>query len=235
MTVQASLERALSQIANHPVSLRVAGRTDAGVHASGQVASFTTLASRTSAQWLRGANALSELDVQIDWVEAVPMTFHPRFSATARRYVYLFYDQGGEHPMLRGQTWGCSALDADAMHRAAQALVGEHDFSSFRGSGCQSLTPMRRVNRCEVIRQGAFVIMDIEANAFVLHMVRNIARCLHDIGCGRAQQDITDLLAARDRTLLGATAPPQGLYLAQVSYPDYRLPPPGPIPLVRRY
>ena len=232
VTVQGVLEQALSKIADHPVSLRVAGRTDAGVHATGQVAAFTSEAARTPADWHRGANALTADSVRVDWVQEVPAVFHPRYSATARRYVYLFHDTGQAHPLVANQVWSCKPLDADAMHRAAQILVGEHDFTSFRAAGCQSLAPMRRVNRCEVTRRGELVVMEIEANAFLLHMVRNIARALHDAGCGDAPIDVADLLARKDRTLLGATAPPGGLYLSAVSYPEYDLPAPASVPLL---
>ncbi len=256
-SVQGALEQALSRVADHPVSVRAAGRTDAGVHATGQVAAFSSPAPRKDQDWLRGVNALTPAAVRVDWLQAVDASFHPRYHATARRYVYLFHDTGVPgthpllHPLLREQVWTCQALNADAMHRAAQALVGEHDFSSFRAAGCQSLTPMRRVHRCAVMRRGEFVVMDIEANAFLLHMVRNIARALHDIGAAReteagtqvatqmdrqmatqmGQEGIAELLARRDRTRLGATAPPEGLYLASVAYPQWAFPEAGPVPL----
>ena len=223
-SVQGIVEAAASKIENAPIHVLVAGRTDAGVHATGQVIAFTSQQQRDEATWFRGLNALTPNDIRIDWVRAVPEDFHPRYAATARRYVYLFLDKGSQpDPMLEDQVWSCLPLDADAMDRAAQALIGEHDFSSFRGSGCQSLTPMRRVNRLRVTRQGSFVVMMVEANAFVLHMVRNLASALHDIGIGR-HLEITSLLRARDRTLLGRTAPPQGLYLQHVEYPQHDVP-----------
>ena len=134
--------------------------------------------------------------------------------------------------MLHGRVWSCPALDADAMHRAAQALVGEHDFTSFRGAGCQSTTAMRRVNRCSVARHGPFVILDIEANAFLLHMVRNIAAGVFALGQDPEAMPLTELLALRDRTRLGATAPPEGLYLVEVSYPGFDLPGAARIPFL---
>ncbi len=230
-TVQAVLETALSRIADHHVATRVAGRTDAGVHATGQVAAFSTDAARTLHDWQRGLNALSPTTVHINWVCEVPAVFHPRYSAVARRYVYLYHDTGSTTPFLNHHVWQCKPLDADAMHRAAQILIGEHDFSSFRGAGCQSLTPMRRVNRVSVTRRGHWVIMEIEANAFLLHMVRNVARALHDVGLGKALH-LDKLLAAQNRTLLGATAPPDGLYLSRVSYPDFDLPEPAAVPFL---
>lgn len=228
-TVQGVLEDAASRIADHPVQLHVAGRTDAGVHASGQVAAFSSAASRELFDWQRGLNGLTPAAVRINWIKLVDDTFHPRYSAVARRYVYLFHDIGFEDPLVTGRAWQCPTLDVDAMHRSAQLLVGEHDFSSFRGAGCQSLTPMRRLNHCIVRRHGHWVSMDIQANAFVLHMVRNIAAALYGVGTASAEMSLEALLAARDRTLLGPTAPPQGLYLTDVSYPQFNLPDPAPL------
>ncbi len=225
-TVQGELEQALSRIANCDTHITVAGRTDAGVHATGQVAAFFSQAKRSLHDWQRGLNALTPSDISVDWVVETSPGFHPRYSATARRYKYVFHDIGRVHPLLVNRVWGCTRLDADAMHRGAQNLLGEHDFSSFRGAGCQSLTPMRRVNRCEVLRHGDFVVMEIEANAFLLHMVRNIASALHAVGRGDCV-DLSKLLALRDRTQLGATAPPEGLYLVGVSYPEFDLPAPA--------
>ncbi len=227
-TIQGELEKALGQIANHPVDVRVAGRTDAGVHASGQIASFFSDARRSPADWLRGVNGLTPASISLDWVQAVPDTFHPRYSATARTYHYLFHDVPRPEPALVGRVWSCQNLDGDLMHRGAQLLLGEHDFSGFRGAGCQSLTPMRRVNRCQVYRKQNFIVLEIEANAFLLHMVRNIARGLHDLGRHGDLAAFGQLLAGRDRTRLGATAPADGLYLTRVSYPGFDLPPSRP-------
>lgn len=228
-TVQGELERALSRIADHTVTSHVAGRTDRGVHASGQVVSFETSAQRAAGDWLRGLNGLTDEALRVDWVAPAPDAFHPRYSATARSYQYVYLDRGAtaaNDPFVSNLTWCTRSLDADAMHRAGQLLLGEHDFSSFRGAGCQSATPVRRVNALSVQRQDNRVVMSIEANAFVLHMVRNIARALHDIGRGE-DLNLAALLRARDRTLLGATAPPGGLYLTQVHYPQFALPAPA--------
>jgi len=230
-TVQSTLEQALSQIADAPTMISVAGRTDAGVHAIGQVGAFSSDASRSLQDWKRGLNALTPTTIRVDWVVLAPEEFHPRYSATARRYVYLFHDTERAHPMLAKRVWSCAHLDADAMHRAGRVLLGEHDFSSFRGAGCQALSPLRRVNRCEVTRRGEFVVLDIEANAFVLHMVRNIAAGLQEVGtCKRAE--LRTLLDAKDRTQLGPTAPPDGLYLVEVSYPGQDLPAPATLPFL---
>lgn len=230
-TVQGALEQALSKMADQPIRSTVAGRTDKGVHACGQVVGFASNVDREASVWLRGLNGLTPEALQINWVTPVSDTFHPRYSATARTYQYLYADAAATHsglaPFLRELAWCCPALDVDAMHRAAQGLLGEHDFSSFRGAGCQSMTPVRRVDRIEVARHQGWVVMTIEANAFLLHMVRNIARALHDVGVGHQPADLVDLLQARDRTRLGATAPPDGLYLTRVSYPGFALPEPA--------
>jgi tRNA pseudouridine38-40 synthase len=231
-TVQGELEAAVTRVADSSVNIIVAGRTDTGVHATGQVAGFSCQTNRSLHEWHRGLNALTPKSISVDWVQTVDETFHPRYSATARTYSYVFHDIGRKHPMLLQRVWGCQALDADAMHRAAQCLIGEHDFSSFRGAGCQSTTPMRRVNRCAVFRRGAFVVLEIEANAFVMHMVRNIASALHDVGCGHESMSINALLDVKDRTLLGPTAPPDGLYLVDVSYPNFELPKSAGIPFI---
>jgi tRNA pseudouridine38-40 synthase len=177
-------------------------------------------------------NALTPTSINVDWVVPVDKTFHPRYSAVSRRYIYVFHDIGRTHPMLQKRVWGCAPLDADAMHRAAQSLLGEHDFSSFRGARCQSSTPKRRVNSAMVARRGAFVTLEIEANAFLLHMVRNIATAMHAVGSHRASMTIDDLLAVSDREQLGPTAPPDGLYLVDVAYPGFTLPKSPGIPFL---
>ena len=155
-SIQGELERALGIIANEPIALRAAGRTDAGVHGTGQIAAFSTNADRPVDQWLRGVNGLTPATIQVSWFKPVAAEFHPRFDAVARRYTYLFHDRGRSNPFMSDLAWCTDALDENAMHVAAQTLLGEHDFSSFRGAGCQSLTPMRRVDRCEVRREGAW-------------------------------------------------------------------------------
>lgn len=225
-TVQGELEHALAKIANHSTTTSAAGRTDAGVHATAQVVSFKSDADRDEATWLRGLNGLTDPSLRVNWVSHVPSDFHARYSATSRRYHYIFHDVGRfPDPHMTKRVWHCDSLDADAMHRAAQSLLGEHDFSSFRAAGCQSTTPQRQVNHCSVRRRGPFVVMQIEANAFLLHMVRNIASALHDIGRGSAPWSLSELLRLRDRTILGITAPPDGLYLTGVGYPQLDLPP----------
>ena len=231
-TVQGVLEAAVSQIADTPTTILAAGRTDTGVHATGQVGAFSSDANRSLYNWRQGLNALTPDSIHVDWVVVVAESFHPRYSASTRRYTYVFHDSGIMHPLLRRRVWGCAPLDVDAMHRAAQLLVGEHDFSSFRGAGCQSVSPLRRVIFCHVARQGGFVTLDIEANAFLLHMVRNIVSALHAIGCNDASMSLAQLLALKDRQQLGATAPADGLYLVNVSYPGSALPEPTGIPFL---
>lgn len=233
ITVQGELERALGTIANTHVAVRAAGRTDAGVHASGQIAGFSTQADRPLAQWLRGVNALTPDDIHVSWMQSVSADFHPRYDAVSRRYTYLYHDRGRHNPFLNQMAWCTDSLNDTAMHNAAQVLLGEHDFSTFRGAGCQSYTPMRRVDRCEVRREGDLVIMNIEANAFLLHMVRNIASALHHVGQGADADYLRELLLLKDRQQLGMTGPAQGLYLSEVSYPTYDFPAPEKVPLIR--
>ena len=236
-TVQETLERALSGVADAPVRVVVAGRTDAGVHATAQVVSFRTSAVRSEESWRRGTNALlrgaggAGAAVGVVWARRVEPRFHARFSALSRRYTYVYLEAETAPVLLRGRvTWTREELDADTMHRAAQGLLGERDFSAFRAAACDSSTPFRRVDAVSVARQGRQVVIDIEANAFLQHMVRNLAGCLAHIGRGAAGAGlVADLLAAGDRTLAPPTAPPDGLYLTQVTYPDiecpYRPPP----------
>ena len=228
-TVQETLEGALSGVADTPVRVAVAGRTDAGVHATGQVVSFRTSAVRSEESWRRGTNALlrgADGAVGVVWARLVERRFHARFSALSRRYAYVYLEADTAPVLLRGRvTWTRAELDAGAMHRAAQDLLGERDFSAFRAAACDSNTPFRRVDAVSVTRHGKQVVIDIEANAFLQHMVRNLAGCLAHIGRGEADTGlVADLLAAGDRTLAPPTAPPDGLYLTRVRYPGIDVP-----------
>jgi len=220
-TVQQTLEQALSEVADHPVTLVCAGRTDAGVHATGQVVHFDHRHERTEGAWIRGGNALLPPEVSVRWAKQVPADFHARFSATARRYRYVIYNHAVKPAILNGQvTHHYQPLDAERMHAAGQLLLGEQDFSAYRGSACQSTTPMRHVSEISVRRQWHFVTLDIQANAFLLHMVRNIAGVLMEIGEGRKPVAWAgEVLAGRDRRQGGVTALPNGLYLVRVFYP----------------
>jgi tRNA pseudouridine38-40 synthase len=219
-TVQAELERALSRIANHELRLTAAGRTDAGVHALMQVAHFDTVASRPEQAWVLGGSAESAADVSVLWARPVPDDFHARFSAVSRSYLYRIVNRKVRPAIDRARAcWLRRPLDADAMHAAAQALLGEHDFSAFRAAHCQSSTPVRRVTGIAVRRAADRIEIEITANAFLHHMVRNVAGTLMSVGVGdRPVGWVAELLASRDRTQAGVTAPPQGLYFARVEY-----------------
>ncbi len=226
-TVQAALENALSQIANHDVRVACAGRTDAGVHATSQVVSFKAPVERSLKAWTIGSNAVLPPTVRVHWASSVPDEFHARFSATHRTYRYLWCVlEVRPTTLLKQVTWTRNALCWEAMHEAAQALLGEQDFSAFRAASCQSNTPFREVRSVSVICQGPFVIMEIQANAFLHHMVRNIAGSLSLVGRGIKPLDwISELLQGKDRKVAADTAPPDGLYLTGVAYPSkYQLP-----------
>lgn len=226
-SVQEHLENALSKVANCTIEVQCAGRTDAGVHATGQVVHFDCEAERPERAWTLGVNTNLPDSIAVTWCKAVDEAFHARFSATHRRYRYVILNAKLRPAILHdGVTHVYRELDADRMHQAAQALIGEQDFTSFRAALCQSKTPFRNVTAVSVSRMGAYVVVDIQANAFLHHMVRNITGALIEIGAG--EQDISwiaELLALKDRTQAAATAKPNGLYLVDVSYPDiYALP-----------
>ena len=223
ITVQQELEKALSSVANTPVRVHCAGRTDTGVHGHCQIVHFNAPVARAPKAWVLGANASMAADVRLHWAIAVVEDFHARFSARSRRYRYLIANTPVRPAMLGGQvTWHRFPLDARLMHRAAQSLLGERDFSAFRAAACQSTTPMRNVESVSVSRRGDLVVVDIQANAFLHHMVRNIVGSLLAVGSGRKPEAwIGELLAAGDRTLAADTAPPHGLYLADVIYPHH--------------
>lgn len=233
-SVQGALEAALSQVAAVPVRIDGAGRTDAGVHATGQVVAFSTPVERPLSAWHRGTNALTPDGLAVRWARQVDDAFHPRFQATARRYMYLFDDAEDASALIRGRAVPSRRLDDGAMHRSAAVLVGEQDFSAFRAAGCQAASPWRCVHRISVLRAGSFVVIDITANAFLLHMVRNIAGTLWRVGLGERPPSWTgELLKGRDRTLAAPTAPPDGLYLVDVRYPEQDFPPGRPPPLLQ--
>ena len=219
-TVQGRVERGLSVVADHTVSVVCAGRTDTGVHATGQVVHFDTEAQRDTVNWVRGANANLPHDIRVQWSAVVAADFHARFSARRRSYRYIILNRPVASALLRQRV--CHeyrSLDHARMQAAAQALVGEHDFTSFRAAGCQARSPRREIYRLEVTRAGECVYLDVETNAFLHHMVRCIAGVLLAIGRGERDVDwAAEVLLARDRTLSGVNAPPGGLYLVQVGY-----------------
>lgn len=232
-TVQETLQAALSQVAAAPVQLQCAGRTDAGVHASHQLVHFDSPSPRDAKAFVMGANALLPPSIAVKWAHPVASEFHARFSARARRYRYVILNRPLRSAHLPGlSTYYPHPLDTGLMQRDAQILLGEQDFSAFRGAGCQSRTAMRNVHFVEVRRSGDWVVVDIQANAFLLHMVRNIVGVLLAVGSGRAAPGWTrTVLASRDRTQGGVTARPQGLYLVDVEYDaEWNLPleSPGP-------
>lgn len=221
-TVQQELEQALGNVANAAVRVHCAGRTDTGVHGHSQIIHFDTPVERAPKAWVLGANASLPRGVRVHWAVAVDDSFHARFSAQSRRYRYIIANVLVRPAMLAGQvTWYRYPLDATVMHEAAQALLGEQDFSAFRAAACQSSTPMRNIHSVDVSRRGDLVVIDVKANAFLHHMVRNIAGSLMAIGSGRQQPGwIAELLQARDRSRAAETAPPDGLYLVEVEYPE---------------
>ncbi|MCK0714092.1 tRNA pseudouridine(38-40) synthase TruA [Chromohalobacter sarecensis] len=221
-SVQAALEAALSKIANTPVQVLCSGRTDTGVHATRQIVHFDAPVLRTQKAWLFGANAKLPRDVAVRWVAPVADDFHARLSALARRYRYVILNQPSRPVLERANaTWCREPLDAERMHAAAQALIGEHDFSSFRAAGCQSKSAHRHVHFIEVRRYGQMIVIDIQANAFLHHMIRNIAGALVAVGRGdHPTSYLGELLALRDRTQGNVTAPGCGLHFVDVYYDE---------------
>ena len=233
-TVQETLEWALAGIAGgRPLRVHCAGRTDTGVHGYGQIVHFDDPVGRAPKAWVMGTNSALPDSVRVHWAHPVPDSFHARHSAYARRYRYIIANTAVRPAHLVNRvSWYRRPLDADTMHRAAQVLVGEQDFSAFRASQCQSSTPWRSLTEIAVWRRGDFVIIDIEANAFLHHMVRNIAGSLLMVGAGlKPAPWIAELLAGKDRTVAADTASGSGLYLVAVRYPgEFDLPqtPEGP-------
>lgn len=220
-SVQQVAEAAFSSIAAEPVSLICAGRTDAGVHARWQVAHFDTRANRRLRAWLLGANSELPPDVSISWVRPVPMHFHARYSAEARTYRYLILNRGTRSAFATNRA-ACifKPLDHERMAQAAVALHGSHDFSAFRSSECQANSPVRRMEKLTVARHGDWVVIEATANAYLHHMMRNIAGLLIAIGRGDAPPSwATEVLEGRDRKRNAATAPAEGLYFWGVRYP----------------
>ena len=220
-TVQQVLESALSEVATVGVSVVCAGRTDTGVHATSQVIHFDCEKERTIRAWIHGANSFLPKDVCVKWGKEMPDEFHARYSAVSRRYRYVIYNALMRPALMRGNvTWQYRQLDHRLMDEASQFLLGEQDFTSFRSVECQSKTPMRNVHRLQVTRHGDLVVIDISANAFLHHMVRNIAGVLIAVGSGRRPVSwVSEVLVAKDRKLGAETAPPYGLYLVDVVYP----------------
>ncbi len=226
-TVQEQVEKALSFVADHPVSVVCAGRTDSGVHATSQVLHFETSSARSEKAWVCGSNANLPDDVVIKWAKAVPDDFHARFSATARTYRYIILNSAVRTAILdKKVTFIDRKLDLQCMQEAANYLLGEKDFSAYRGAGCQSRSSFRNVEYIKLFQQGDLLVTEICANAFLLHMVRNIMGVLIEIGQGEKPAVwAKEVLDSKDRQQGGRTAPPHGLYFVQAHYPsDYDLP-----------
>ncbi|MEH6626216.1 MAG: tRNA pseudouridine(38-40) synthase TruA [Motiliproteus sp.] len=221
-SVQQRVEYALGQIADEPVSVVCAGRTDSGVHAGYQIIHFDTQAVRPDRAWVMGGNTKLPNDICFKWVVSVSSDFHARFSAQERRYRYIIYPAPVKPALLNSQvTWTRKQLDAERMQLAGDYLVGTHDFSSYRAVACQAKSPVRDVRHLRVNRIGPFVVIDVRANAFLHHMIRNIAGVLMKIGAGEAEPEWAKVvLDARDRRQGGVTAHPYGLYFVDVRYPD---------------
>ena len=226
-TVQEAVEHALSRVANRPVTVIVAGRTDTGVHALGQVIHFDTDAERSPRAWLRGSNAHLPASVSFVWADAVAPEFHARFSATGRCYRYYLLNRAVPSGLWRGKLgWDYRPLDVERMMLAAGHLLGRHDFTSFRAAQCQAKSPVRELRRLDVVRMGPMICITATANAFLHHMVRNIVGVLASIGAGEREPEwAAAVLAARDRRQGGVTAMPDGLYLVRVEYPPGSGPP----------
>ncbi|ASP39914.1 tRNA pseudouridine(38-40) synthase TruA [Bacterioplanes sanyensis] len=220
-TVQAALEAAISFVANHPVSVFCAGRTDAGVHACRQVIHFDTTSQRSDYGWLMGINTNLPMGVAVQWLGEVEPEFHARFNACGRHYRYIINNAAVKPALLHDQmTWWRYPLDATLMHDAAQALLGEHDFSAFRARDCQANSPVKTMHRVSVRRFGTLLVVELHASAFLYHMVRNILGVLLPIGQSRQPVSwMAEVLASCDRRQAGITAPGEGLYFVGVDYP----------------
>lgn len=222
-SVQQTLEHALSRVANHPVTVMCAGRTDAGVHATTQIVHFDTDAQRTTRSWVFGANSNLPSDVSVMWAQETTADFHARFSAFARTYRYIICNQPVRPGIFQKAVgWHYKTLDVDRMQEATHYLLGEHDFSAFRGSGCQAKHAVRTIHSLSVKRQGRMIVIEVRANAFLLHMVRNIVGVLKEIGEGEKNPVWAKVvLESRDRKRASVTSAPNGLYLVQIDYPDH--------------
>jgi len=226
-SVQQVVEHAISSVANTNINVVCAGRTDTGVHAAEQVIHFDTIVERSDSAWLKGTNANLPKSVSVLWVKPVTEQFHARFSAETRRYRYIIFNREVRPAFLGGRvSWDYRQLDEIKMQKAANTLLGEHDFNAYRTVACQAKSPVRNLMRLDISRNNELVFLDVEANAFLHHMVRNLAGVLMSIGAG--EQAISwawEVLQTRDRRSGGVTAAADGLYLMKVNYPvEFDLP-----------
>jgi tRNA pseudouridine38-40 synthase len=226
-TVQDALQKAVSIVAGVPTELVAAGRTDAGVHATGQVAHFDCMVARPISAWVRGVNTHLPDDISVGWAQPVADAFHARFCATGRRYRYYLLNRPVRPGVLAGQVgWHFRPLDLQKMRQAAAGLLGQHDFSAFRASLCQAKTPVKTLRRADISQRGEYFVFDFEASAFLHHMVRNLVGSLVYVGMGRKPVEwLAEVLAARRRDLAAPTFSAAGLYLVGVGYdPHWDLP-----------
>ncbi|MEX0951198.1 MAG: tRNA pseudouridine(38-40) synthase TruA [Gammaproteobacteria bacterium] len=230
-SVQGCVESAISRIANHEIKLGCAGRTDSGVHASHQVIHFDTDAKRSAHAWVMGTNSNLPADVSILWAKFVDTDFHARFSAVGRSYRYVILNRMSRPGMLQGLvSWEYRLLNSTLMQNASRCLIGEHDFNAYRALKCQAKSSVRKIRRLEVEQYNDWITIDINANAFLHHMVRNIAGVLMMIGMGKAPVTwAEEVLHSQDRTQGGVTATPDGLYLTEVDYALSAGIPPAPV------
>jgi len=220
-TIQDCLEDALSRFADEPIRVVAAGRTDAGVHAIGQIVHFDSAAVRTPYSWLRGVNSLLPPSISTSWVQPVAPEFHARYSALARTYHYVLYVNPVRSAHAAGRIgWCYQSLRIASMQEAARALLGEHDFSAFRSAQCQAKNPVRTLHALEILEKGGFILMTLRANAFLHHMVRNIVGCLIRVGAQKESIEwIQVVLEGRDRSRAAPTFMADGLYLGHIEYP----------------
>ncbi|MES2407806.1 MAG: tRNA pseudouridine(38-40) synthase TruA [Pseudomonadota bacterium] len=220
--VQDTLQRALANIAGHPVEVIAAGRTDAGVHAAMQVVHFDTSSDRPISAWVRGVNSFLPDSVAVLWSCTVTQDFHARFSALARSYRYVLLNHPVRPALQAGRTgWFHTPLALEPMREAARLLIGTHDFSAFRAAACQAKSPVRELHNLDIRRDGDHIIFDLKANAFLHHMVRNIVGALVYVGKGKHGPSwLAELLEQRDRKLAAPTFAPDGLYLSAVQYAE---------------
>lgn len=219
-TVQDALQQAIAGIAGSLVKIHAAGRTDTGVHAAEQVVHFDAPLERPLSAWVRGVNALLPATIAVRWAHPVPDAFHARFSATGRCYRYALLNRPIRSALLHGKVgWFHASLEVDAMRDAVRYLLGEHDFSAFRAAECQAKSPVKRLSRLDIERRGDLIVFDLEADAFLHHMVRNIVGCLVYVGKGKYAPDwIHTVLESRDRKIAAPTFMPDGLYLQKIRY-----------------
>ncbi len=232
-TVQDEVEKAISYVADESIKVTCAGRTDSGVHAYGQVIHFDTQVQRTERSWVLGCNSNLPRDVNISWAREADDEFHARFAALSRHYRYVIMNRLTRSAIMQNRVcWHHQPLQVSRMAAAAKYFLGEHDFTSFRALACQAKHAVRHIQQLDISRQGDYILIDIQANAFLHHMVRNIVGTLLAIGEGDQEPSwVQTLLDARDRSVAGITAPAQGLYLLSVRYPEkYSLPETGIIP-----